>query len=123
MKRIIISENAYHRLLEIGGVYPDGQVDMFFDQNGVDEYRSSANGRAINALLKAEKECGWGHSASKDMGAYTEYVCYPLSDYSSKDRQTFMELIKSYAPIKDNINFMTPRNSFTKVFNVRIKNI
>ena len=83
MKRIIISENAYHRLLEIGGVYPDGQVDMFFDQNGVDEYRSSANGRAINALLKAEKECGWGHSASKDMRAYTEYVCYPLSDYLS----------------------------------------
>lgn len=123
MKRVVISENAYHRLLEIGGVYPDGQVDMFFDQDGVDEYRSSANGRAIEALLKAEKECGWGHSASKDMGAYTEYVCYPLSDYSSKDRQTFMELIKSYAPIKDNINFITPRNSFTKVFNVRIKNI
>ena len=123
MKRIVISESAYHRLLEIGGVYPDGQVDMFFDQDGVDEYRSSANGRAIEALLKAEKECGWGHSASKDMGAYTEYVCYPLSEYTSKDRQTFMKLIKKYAPIKDNINFMTPRNSFTKVFNVRIKNI
>ena len=123
MKRITITESAYHRLLEIGGVYPDGQVDMFFNQDGVDEYRSSANGRAIEALLRAEKECGWGHSASKDMGAYTEYVCYPLSEYTSKDRQTFMELIKQYAPIKDNINFMTPRNSFTKVFNVRIKNI
>lgn len=123
MKRIVITESAYHRLLEIGGVYPDGQVDMFFDQDGVDEYRSSANGRAIEALLKAEKECGWGHSASKDMGAYTEYVCYPLSEYTSKDRGIFMDLIKRYAPIKDNINFITPRNSFTKVFNVRIKNI
>ena len=123
MKKIIISESTYQKLFEIGGVYPDGQMDMFFDQDGVDEYRSSANGRAIEALLRAEKECGWGHSASKDMGAYTEYVCYPLSEYRSKDRQTFMELIKQYAPIKDNINFITQRNSFTKVFNVRIKNI
>ena len=123
MKRILITEGAYHRLLEIGGVYPDGQVDMFFDQDGVDEYRSSANGRAIDALLRAEKECGWAHSATKNMGNYTEYVCYPQSDYSSKDRQTFMELIKRYAPIKDNINFICARNPFTKVFNVRIKNL
>jgi hypothetical protein len=123
MKKVLISESAYHRLLEMGGVYPDGQVDMFFDQDGVDEYRSSANGRAIDALLKAEKECMWKHSATKDMGKYIEYVCYPVSDYMSKDREEFMGRIKAYAPIKDNITFSTPRNSFTKVFNVRIKNI
>lgn len=123
MKTILISENAYQRLFEMGGVCPDGQTDMYFDQNGVDEYRSSANGRAIDALLRAEKECGWEHSATKDMGAYTEYVCYPTSEYMSKDREEFMAKIKEYAPIKDNITFSTPKNSFTKVFNVRIKNI
>lgn len=123
MKTILISENTYQRLFEMGGVYPDGQTDMYFDQNGVDEYRSSANGRAIDALLRAEKECGWEHSATKDMGAYTEYVCYPTSEYMPKDREEFMTKIKEYAPIKDNITFSTPKNSFTKVFNVRIKNI
>lgn len=123
MRKILITESAYQKLLEIGGVYPDGQMDMFFDQDGVDEYRSSANGRAIDALKMAEEKCGWAHSATKEMGAYTEYVCYPKNDTLSKDRETFMDTIKKYAPIKDNITFVCPRNSFTKVFNVRIKNI
>lgn len=124
MKTVKLREEALRKLIrEMGGVYLDGQTDMYFDQNGVDEYRSSANGRAIDALLRAEKECGWEHSATKDMGAYTEYVCYPISEYMSKDREEFMAKIKEYAPIKDNITFSTPQNSFTKVFNVRIKNI
>ena len=123
MKRITITESAYHRLLEIGGVYPDGQIDMFFDQNGVDEYRSSVNGRSIDALLRAEKECGWEHSATKNMGKYTEYICYPSNEYQSKDRQTFMDTIKRYAPIKNNINFVCSRNTFTKAFGVQIKNM
>jgi hypothetical protein len=124
MRKIRLREESLRKLIkEMGGVYPDGQVDMFFDQDGVDEYRSSANGRAIEALLRAEKECGWEHSATKDMGKYVEYVCYPSSDYMSKDRKTFIDTIMRYAPIKDNINIVCQRNSYTKVINVRIKNI
>ena len=118
----LINESVTRIINEIG-VYPNGQTDLFFDQDQVDEYRSSANGRAIEALLRAERECGWRHMNSKDMGRYTEYICYPMSDYTSKDRQTFMERIKAYAPIKDNIEFICLRNPYIKSFTVRIKNI
>lgn len=119
----IVKESVSRIIKEMGGVYPDGQMDMFFDQDGVDEYRSSVNGRSIDALLRAEKECGWEHSATKNMGKYTEYICYPSSEYQSKDRQTFMDTIKRYAPVKDNINFVCARNTFTKAFSVQIKNM
>jgi hypothetical protein len=46
-----------------------------------------------------------------------------MSDYTSKDRQTFMDRIKMYAPVKDNIEFICLRNSSIKYFTVRIKNI
>ena len=120
--RGIISESVTRIINEIG-VYPNGQTDLFFDQDQVDEYRTSANGRAIEALLRAERECGWRHSNSKDMGRYTEYLCYPLSDHTSKNREEFMNRIKDYAPIKNNIEFSVIRNSSIKYFTVRIKNI
>ena len=118
----LITESVTRIINEIG-VYPNGQTDLFFNQDQVDEYRSSANGRAIEALLRAERECGWRHMNSKDMGRYTEYICYPMSDYTSKDRETFMERIKAYAPLKDNIEFVCVRNTYIKSFTVRIKNI
>ena len=42
---------------------------------------------------------------------------------TSKDRETFMERIKAYAPVKDNIEFVCVRNTYIKSFTVRIKNI
>ena len=51
--RGLINESVTRIINEIG-VYPNGQTDLFFDQDQVDEYRSSANGRAIEALLRAE---------------------------------------------------------------------
>ena len=131
-KLLRLTESELHRIVEnsvvkiireMGGIYPDGQMDMFFDQHGVDEYRTSVNNQSLEGLMKAEKECFWGHSITRDMGNYIDYICYPKSDYMSKPRQTFMELIKRYVPVADNVNFICERNTTRKAFTVRIKKI
>ena len=132
MKKIIrLTENDLHRIVgnsvkriikEIGGVYPDGQMDMFLDQDGVDEYRSQSNNGMIQGLLKAEKMCGWGHSATKDMGNYTVYTCYPKNGMH-KSRQEFMDAIINFSPRKNSVHFISNRGTMTDVFMVRIDNI
>ena len=100
VKIIRLTENDLHRIVgnsikriikEIGGVYPDGQMDMFLDQDGVDEYRSQSNNGMIQGLLKAEKMCGWGHSATKDMGNYTVYTCYPKTEHIKADKNLWTQ--------------------------------
>ena len=130
-KIIRLTENDLHRIVgksvrriikEIGGVYPDGQMDMFLDQDGVDEYRSQSNNGMIQGLLKAEKMCGWGHSAVKDMGNYTVYTCYPKNGMH-KSRKEFMNAIINFSPRKNSVQFICNRGSMTNVFMIRIDNI
>lgn len=118
-----IIENSVKRIItEIGGTYQDGQMDLFFNQDEVDDYRNTANGSMVKGLIKAEKECGWAHSSSKDMGKYTEYMCYPKNG-NSKSRNEFVDAIEKYSPIKDKISFSIDKNGGYDFFKVKIVNM
>ena len=129
MKKIIrLTENDLHCIVknsvrniikEIGGVYPDGQIDMFFNQDDVDTYRTDLDDKMLQGLITAEKSCGWGHSEKNEMGRYTVYTCYPKSGMH-KSRNEFINMILKLSPRKDLVHFVKNVGGMTDAFLLKI---
>ena len=121
-KKIHLNESQYLKLLsENGGIHPDGQIDLFYNQDEVDKFHKQSNEKMFKALIDAEHECGYGHNVVKQHNAFKEYICFPI--IYNADRKWFIETLKDYVPSSNNLKVKISRNPYDKNVYVLIKNV
>jgi len=103
--KLILNESQLRRLFEANGVFPDGQVDLFMNQDEVDEFRANGNKKLEEILREVERESGWAHDSDRDVdkGDRILHRCYPMGYfYSHKPiyRHKFIEALMDRIPKK-----------------------
>ena len=78
--KIRLNESQLRRLFEANGIFPDGQYDLFMNQNEVDKFREEGNKKLEEILREVEKKSGWAHNSSYDIEKEDSitHKCYPM---------------------------------------------
>ena len=117
MKEIKLTESQLRKVLveavrgilnELGGgIHPSGQMDLFMNQDEVDDFHGNADDSMYGALLAAERECGWSHSKSVPVHGGMRYDCY--SDDGKVSSKRFFDCVLRHSPRPQNVKLVKLR--------------
>lgn len=95
--KIRLNESQLRRLFEANGVFPDGQYDLFMNQDEVDKFREEGNKKLEEILREVEKESGWAHDSSNDIEKEDSitHKCYPMGYFYTRKPIYRHEFIKA----------------------------
>jgi hypothetical protein len=94
---------------EVPGVHPNGQLDMFHNQNQVDAEHENANYEVFHAFQSALEQCGWATDGEKDADGG---IVYSISAYGKNpcSPAQVQAKIKEMVPNSNHIKFGTRTN-------------
>jgi len=120
MKKIKLTESQLRNVLveavkgvlnELGGgIHRNGQMDLFMDQDEVDDFHNNADDSMFDALLTAERECGWSHSNSVPVRGGIRYDCY--SDDGKVSSNRFFDCVLRHSPRPQNVKMVKMRHRY-----------
>lgn len=132
MKRVIrLTESELHGIIrnaamrvinEGGGVYRDGQMDLFFGQDELDDFSKLHTENASSAIEKTNKECGWRTIYDRDCGNYIEVEAGPNGRYVKNTKEYTMALMKR-VPNSRNVTVRKTRPDEFSSVRIKIKKI
>ena len=108
-----IKRNVRKMLNEIGGgVHPNRQMDLFMNQDEVDDYHETADDSMFGAMYNALCDCGWSISGEKEVNGGTRYTCYADNDFRAASQKEVIEKVKETSPRPQNLKFVNVRKQY-----------
>ena len=95
-----------------GGVHPNRQMDLFMNQDEVDDYHETADDSMFGAMYNALSDCNWSISGEKEVNGGTRYTCYADNDFRAASQKEVIEKVKETSPRPQNLKFVNVRKQY-----------
>ena len=110
--KIKLNESQLRKLFEENGMFPNGQFDLFMDQQEVDNFRKEGDEKLEKILREVELESGWAHDKDRDIdkGDRILHKCYPMGYFYKHEpiyRHEFIKKLTDRIP-KEYIDILHP---------------